>query len=177
MAEQAPAQREIRKTVTVLFCDVVDSTRLGARLDPESLRQVMGRYFVVAREALQRHGGTVEKLIGDAAMAVFGVPTLHEDDALRAVRAAADLRQAVREELNGELERDWGSSWPSASESTPAPSSPVIPPAARRWSRDMRSTWPPGWSRWRAAGTSSSGPSRGRWSAMRWWPNRLPVSR
>ncbi|MFD2093625.1 ATP-binding protein [Blastococcus deserti] len=108
VAEQARAQREIRKTVTVLFCDVVDSTRLGARLDPESLRQVMGRYFEVAREALQRHGGIVEKFIGDAVMAVFGVPTLHEDDALRAVRAAADLRQAVREELNGELERNWG---------------------------------------------------------------------
>ncbi|MGK5110884.1 ATP-binding protein [Geodermatophilus sp. CPCC 205506] len=104
---EAAPQREIRKTVTVLFCDVVDSTRLGARLDPESLRQVMSRYFEVARAALQRHGGTVEKFIGDAVMGVFGVPTVHEDDALRAVRAAADLRDAMRG-LNDELAGQWG---------------------------------------------------------------------
>ncbi|MGY1701829.1 AAA family ATPase [Geodermatophilus sp. SYSU D00766] len=107
MAEPAAPQREVRKTVTVLFCDVVDSTRLGARLDPESLRQVMGRYFEVARAALQRHGGTVEKFIGDAVMSVFGIPTLHEDDALRAVRAATELREAVGR-LNAELRREWG---------------------------------------------------------------------
>jgi class 3 adenylate cyclase/tetratricopeptide (TPR) repeat protein len=105
--EQTAPQREVRKTVTVLFCDVVDSTRLGARLDPESLRQVMSRYFEVARAALQRHGGTVEKFIGDAVMGVFGVPTLHEDDALRAVRAATDMREAV-ERLNTDLRPEWG---------------------------------------------------------------------
>ena len=98
---------EQRKTVTVLFCDVTGSTALGERLDPESLRRVMARYFETARGVVERHGGTVEKFIGDAVMAVFGVPVLHEDDALRAVRAAADLRDALVG-LNGELSRDFG---------------------------------------------------------------------
>jgi class 3 adenylate cyclase len=89
---EAAAPREVRKTVSVLFCDVTGSTALGERLDPESLRRVLGRYFDEAKAVLERHGGTVEKFIGDAVMAVFGVPVLHEDDALRAVRAAAELR-------------------------------------------------------------------------------------
>src|SRR2546423_15264109 len=89
----APASaHEVRKTVTVVFSDIVDSTPLGERLDPESLRRVMSRYFVEMRTALEAHGGTVEKFIGDAVMAVFGVPTLHEDDALRAVPAASEMR-------------------------------------------------------------------------------------
>jgi class 3 adenylate cyclase/tetratricopeptide (TPR) repeat protein len=96
-----------RKTVTVVFCDVTGSTELGERLDPESMRKVMARYFDAMRAALERHGGSVEKFIGDAVMAVFGIPQLHEDDALRAVRAAADMRTAL-EDLNGELERDQG---------------------------------------------------------------------
>ncbi|HEY6962428.1 MAG TPA: adenylate/guanylate cyclase domain-containing protein [Gaiellaceae bacterium] len=87
--------REQRKTVTVLFCDVTGSTALGERLDPEALRTVMSRYFDAARAAIERHGGTVEKFIGDAVMAVFGVPTIREDDALRAVRAAQQLRETV----------------------------------------------------------------------------------
>jgi class 3 adenylate cyclase/tetratricopeptide (TPR) repeat protein len=99
--------RELRKTVTVLFSDVTGSTAMGERLDPESTRRVMGRYFDSMRAAIERHGGTVEKFIGDAVMAVFGVPTVHEDDALRAVRAAVDMRAAL-EVLNEELERDWG---------------------------------------------------------------------
>ena len=99
--------REVRKTVTVVFCDVSGSTAMGERLDPESTRRVMARYFGVTRVAIERHGGTVEKFIGDAVMAVFGIPVVHEDDALRAVRAAADMKAAL-EELNGELERDWG---------------------------------------------------------------------
>src|SRR5436309_1654740 len=82
---------EVRKTVTILFADVSGSTTLGERLDPESFRRVMAQYFDVARECIERHGGTVEKFIGDAVMAVFGVPTVHEDDALRALRAAAEL--------------------------------------------------------------------------------------
>jgi class 3 adenylate cyclase/tetratricopeptide (TPR) repeat protein len=98
---------EVRKTVTVLFADVTGSTALGERLDPESFRRVMARYFDAARRAVERHGGTVEKFIGDAVMAVFGVPTIHEDDALRALRAAADLRHALGA-LNEELERDYG---------------------------------------------------------------------
>lgn len=87
--------RAARKTVTVLFADVSGSTALGERLDPESLRGVMSRYFDIARAVMERHGGTVEKFIGDAVMAVFGIPMLHEDDALRAVRAAAALRTSV----------------------------------------------------------------------------------
>jgi class 3 adenylate cyclase/tetratricopeptide (TPR) repeat protein len=104
---EPPRGREVRKTVTVLFADVAGSTALGEKLDPESLRRVMARYFDVARRCLERHGGTVEKFIGDAVMAVFGVPTMHEDDALRAVRAAADLRDALAS-LNDELEHDYG---------------------------------------------------------------------
>ena len=100
-------RQEIRKTVTVVFCDVTGSTAMGERLDPESLRRVMSRYFAEMREALERHGGTVEKFIGDAVMAVFGVPAVHEDDALRAVRAAAEMREAL-DVLNKELERDHG---------------------------------------------------------------------
>jgi class 3 adenylate cyclase/tetratricopeptide (TPR) repeat protein len=103
----AAAAREVRKTVTVLFADVTGSTALGEQLDPESLRRVMARYFEAARSSVERHGGTVEKFIGDAVMAVFGVPTVHEDDALRALRAAAELRTALGA-LNDELERDYG---------------------------------------------------------------------
>ncbi len=108
-ASLAPAVpvREVRKTVTVVFCDVTGSTALGERLDPESLRDVQSRYFDAMREAIERHGGTVEKYIGDAVMAVFGIPRLHEDDAIRAVRAAVDMRD-VLVELNKELERDRG---------------------------------------------------------------------
>jgi class 3 adenylate cyclase/tetratricopeptide (TPR) repeat protein len=103
----AAAAREARKTVTILFCDVVGSTQLGEQLDPESVRRVLSRYFETVRAAVERHGGSVEKFIGDAVMAVFGVPVLHEDDAMRAVRAAAELREALGP-LNEELARDYG---------------------------------------------------------------------
>jgi class 3 adenylate cyclase len=93
--------------VTLLFCDVTGSTALGERLDPESLRGVMARYFGAARLVIERHGGSVEKFIGDAVMAVFGIPVLHEDDALRAVRAAAELRDGLAE-LNEQLLREYG---------------------------------------------------------------------
>jgi class 3 adenylate cyclase/tetratricopeptide (TPR) repeat protein len=96
-----------RRTVTIVFADVADSTPLGERLDPESLRRVMSRWFERMSEVLQRHGGTVEKFIGDAVMAVFGIPELHEDDALRAVRAATELREALTN-LNDELGRELG---------------------------------------------------------------------
>jgi predicted ATPase/class 3 adenylate cyclase len=98
---------EVRKTVTVVFCDVSGSTSMGERLDPESLRRVMTRYFEEMRSVLEAHGGTVEKFIGDAVMAIFGVPAVHEDDALRAVRAATEMSERL-EELNKELERDLG---------------------------------------------------------------------
>ncbi len=93
--------------MTVVFCDVTGSTALGERLDPEALRRVMMRYFDAMTKAIERHGGTVEKFIGDAVMAVFGIPTTHEDDAIRAVRAADDMREGLRL-LNKELERDHG---------------------------------------------------------------------
>jgi class 3 adenylate cyclase/tetratricopeptide (TPR) repeat protein len=96
LAAGAPT-RERRKTVTVLFCDVTGSTSLGESVDPEALRGLLARYFERMKAIVERHGGTVEKFIGDAVMAVFGVPVLHEDDALRAVRAAAEMRDALPE--------------------------------------------------------------------------------
>ncbi|MFC8452917.1 adenylate/guanylate cyclase domain-containing protein [Kitasatospora sp. NPDC057223] len=84
-----------RRTVTVVFADLAGSTALAERLDPEALREVMLRYYGLMRECLERHGGTVEKFIGDAVMAVFGVPRVHEDDVLRGVRAAWDMQQAM----------------------------------------------------------------------------------
>ena len=90
-----PAQREMRKVVTVLFSDLVGSTALGESTDPEALRARMRRYFADLRGILERHGGAVEKFVGDAVMAVFGIPVAYEDDALRAVRAAVEMREAV----------------------------------------------------------------------------------
>jgi class 3 adenylate cyclase len=101
------APRTVRKTVTVLFCDMVESTPLGERLDPESLRRVLAQWHKSMRTALERHGGTVEKFVGDAVMAVFGLPLAHEDDALRAARAAADMRVALGA-INVDLKRDYG---------------------------------------------------------------------
>ena len=102
-----PSPAQVRKTVTIVFADLAGSTAVGERLDPEALRDVQTRYFAAMREPLERHGGTVEKYIGDAVMAVFGIPVLHEDDALRAVRAAIEMRDAMAE-LNRELEHDLG---------------------------------------------------------------------
>jgi class 3 adenylate cyclase/tetratricopeptide (TPR) repeat protein len=96
-----------RKVVSVVFADVTESTSLGERLDPESLRSLMTRYFDEMRAALERHGGVVEKFIGDAVMGVFGVPRVHEDDALRAVRAAAEMQVRLRR-LNDDFEQTWG---------------------------------------------------------------------
>ena len=89
--------RDVRKTVTVLFCDVVGSTELGERHDPEVLRGMMAQFYAAVRAPVERYGGRVEKVIGDALVAVFGLPAVHEDDALRAVRAALEMRDAVRE--------------------------------------------------------------------------------
>jgi class 3 adenylate cyclase len=93
----AGAAREQRRTVTVLFCDVTGSTSLGESVDPEALRALLARYFQRMKVIVERHGGTVEKFIGDAVMAVFGVPVAHEDDALRAARAATEMRGALPE--------------------------------------------------------------------------------
>jgi class 3 adenylate cyclase len=101
-----PAQ-ERRKTVTIFFSDLKGSTNLGEKLDSESLREVIGRYFDEMRAILEDHGGRVEKYIGDAIMAVFGLPRVHEDDALRAVRAALATKEALAA-LNEELQRRWG---------------------------------------------------------------------
>ncbi|HEV3472660.1 MAG TPA: adenylate/guanylate cyclase domain-containing protein, partial [Actinomycetota bacterium] len=98
-----------RKVITILFADMVDSTGLGERLDPETLRNVMNLYFETVRTTIERHGGTVEKFIGDAVMAVFGIPAVHEDDALRAVRAAVDMHRAMAD-LSDEFESRLGHS-------------------------------------------------------------------
>jgi class 3 adenylate cyclase len=91
-----PLGTEERKMITVLFADLVDSTGLGERLDPERAREVLGAFFDAATEELQALRGRPEKFIGDAVMAVFGLPTVHEDDALRAVRAGLAIRARVR---------------------------------------------------------------------------------
>ena len=106
LAPALPPQ-EVRKTVTIVFSDLKGSTNLGEALDPESLREVMTRYFDAMRAVLELHGGTIEKFIGDAVMAVFGLPKLHEDDALRAVRAAHGMQHALVD-LNQELLATYG---------------------------------------------------------------------
>ncbi|MCX4744428.1 AAA family ATPase [Kitasatospora sp. NBC_01287] len=98
----APTRAEERKVVTVVFCDLVGSTALSGRLDPEALRSVTLRYFELMSSQLLAHGGTVEKFIGDAVMAVFGIPAMHEDDARRALAATLDMLAAL-EELNAGL--------------------------------------------------------------------------
>src|SRR5439155_24434827 len=103
----ATAPERFRRTVTILFSDIVGSTALGERLDPETFSRVMGEYFAAVKPAVERHGGTLAKFIGDAVMAVFGLTRLHEDDALRAVRAAVEMQRALAE-LNRELERRYG---------------------------------------------------------------------
>jgi len=89
------APREARKLVTALFCDLVGSTSLGETHDPEVLRPILDRYFTEMRAAVERHGGSVQKFIGDAVVAVFGLPVAHEDDALRAVRAAVEMQERM----------------------------------------------------------------------------------
>jgi len=108
-AELAPAAppQEVRKLVTILFCDLKGSTSLGERLDSESLREIMSRYFDAMSASITQHGGTIEKFIGDAVMAVFGLPRVHEDDALRAVRAARGMQEALGS-LNEGLEQMYG---------------------------------------------------------------------
>src|SRR5690242_10102422 len=94
LAADEERQRQ-RKTVTVVFCDVVGSTALAESRDPEALERLLAAYFRRMRGIVESHGGTVEKFIGDAVVAVFGVPVAHEDDALRALRAAVEMRGAL----------------------------------------------------------------------------------
>ncbi|HET7745589.1 MAG TPA: adenylate/guanylate cyclase domain-containing protein [Gaiellaceae bacterium] len=101
-----PGEAE-RKLVTVLFADVTGSTSLGEQLDPEDLKDVLGSYADAMRDEIEAEGGTVEKFIGDAVMAAFGVPAAHEDDATRALRAALRMRRRL-DELNADLERRHG---------------------------------------------------------------------
>jgi class 3 adenylate cyclase/tetratricopeptide (TPR) repeat protein len=103
----AEAPERFRKTVTILFSDVVGSTALGERLDPETLSRMMGDYFEAVKPVVVQHGGTLAKFIGDAVMAVFGLAELHEDDALRAAKAALEMRDTLAA-LNPELERRYG---------------------------------------------------------------------
>ena len=109
LAPAAPAlpAREVRRTVTIIFCDLKGSTELGSVLDPEALHEVKERYFAAMAAEITRHGGKIEKYIGDAIMAVFGLPLPHEDDALRAVRAAAGM-QAVLQRVNVDLQARYG---------------------------------------------------------------------
>ena len=101
---------EERRIVTVLFADMAGSTALGEALDPEEMRRLLTRYYAIARESIGQHGGTVEKFIGDAVMAVFGLPTAHGDDADRALAAALDIRERIRAdaELSGRFEIRFG---------------------------------------------------------------------
>ena len=106
IAEALPVH-EVRKTVTIIFSDLKDSTALGERLDSEALHEVKERYFSAMAAEIKRHGGKIEKYIGDAIMAVFGLPRAHEDDALRAVRAAIGM-QSVLQGLNESLSTRFG---------------------------------------------------------------------
>ena len=158
----------------MVFADVVGSTALGERVDPETLRWAMQRWFGRMREAIERHGGTVENYIGDAVMAVFGIPVAHEDDALRAVRAAAEMRDevaALRDELRRErgveLAVRIGVNTGEAVTGLARGRAASSPPATS-------STSPRGSSRRRGRATSCSGATRSAWSATRWTPSRSP---
>src|SRR5437764_4653064 len=98
---------EVRKTVTILFCDLKGSTSLGESVESEALSELISTYFQEIRAAIDGHGGTIDKFLGDAVMAVFGIPRVREDDALRAVRAAAEMKRRL-DNLNMELELRWG---------------------------------------------------------------------
>src|SRR5262245_58881437 len=108
LLERAPATgltMQFRRLVTILFVDVVDSLTLAGALDPEALGEILRRYFEIVSAVVERHGGVVEKYTGDSVMAAFGVPVSHEDDALRAARAAVETRAAIEilgEQLGGE---------------------------------------------------------------------------
>ena len=119
--------RELRKTVTAVFCDMTGSTEMGERLDPESVRRVMERFYEEMRSALEADGGTVEKFIGDAVVAVFGVPMVHEDDGLRAVRAGSSTCATACAQSMTSWSSAGGFGSGSGPESTPGRLLPVTP--------------------------------------------------
>ena len=92
----APLESEERRIVTILFADMMESTDLADQMDPEEIRLLMAGYFGVMAQAIHRHGGTIEKFIGDAVMAIFGMPAAHEDDPERAVRAGLEMLEGLR---------------------------------------------------------------------------------
>jgi class 3 adenylate cyclase/tetratricopeptide (TPR) repeat protein len=104
---QDEAAGEVRRLITLVTSDLKGSTALGERLDPEALREVLNRYFSVMRVVFESHGGTIEKIIGDAIVAVFGLPFRRDDDAVRALQAAAETQRALTL-LNDELDQGWG---------------------------------------------------------------------
>ena len=140
LAAETREWREERKIVSVLFCDLVGFTARAERLDPEDVRALLAPYHARLRSELERFGGTVEKFIGDAVMALFGAPVAHEDDAERAVRAALAIRDAIVGE--GELQIRIGittgaalialDARPEAGEGWPRVTSSTPPPACRR---------------------------------------------
>src|SRR4051794_27388827 len=107
LLNEESALHEIHRFVTIVNSDLKGSTALGEKLDPESLREVLTRYFDEMGAVFERRGGTIEKIIGDAIVAVFGMPVRREDDAMRAVTAAAESMQVLAE-LNDQLEAVWG---------------------------------------------------------------------
>ncbi len=109
-----------RRPVTVLFADLVDYTRLSQQLDPEDVHALLGRFYEVADEIVERFGGSIDKHIGDSVMAVFGAPVAHDDDAIRAVRAAAEIQRTMPSLGSGS-----GSRWRCTSASRRARSSPA----------------------------------------------------
>jgi class 3 adenylate cyclase/tetratricopeptide (TPR) repeat protein len=100
----APMSKGERRQATVLFCDLAGYTRLAEALDPEDVKDVVGRFFGAAASIIERYGGVVEKHIGDAVMAVFGVPELHEDDAVRALHAVLEIHEALKD-IGADLKR------------------------------------------------------------------------
>ena len=159
---------EVRKTVTIVFTDLKDSTALGERLDTEALHEVKERYFTAMAAEITRHGGKIEKYIGDAIMAVFGLPRAHEDDALRAVRAAVGMQDALRERQRRRSASATASRWRTAPASTPARWWPTTTrPPTRSSPPATPSTWRRGSSRRRPRTRSTSARSPTGWCAMR----------
>ena len=157
----APSQE--RRQVTVFFSDLSGFTSLSERLDPEDVRDIVNKVWERAGEIVGRYDGRINKLLGDAVMAVFGDPVAHEDDPLRAVRAALELHEAV-EALNRDVEPRIGSPigmHTGVNTGVVLTSESVLDGRADRAARATRSTWRRGCSRWRRRGRYWSDRRRG----------------